>query len=114
MVRTPNFARLYRESDRCTYQANTHSADIKRLLGGVKSKQSQSWKGNEAGLPTVQLHPRAADGGENLPPHNLPGWLHRESWHRLFYRYREDLAGFLLAWISVGLILVFARGLMRI
>ena len=69
---------------------------------------------NEAGLPAGQPQPWAADLGEDLLLYDLPGWLHRERWHRFFYRYREDLIGFLLAWISVGLIIGFAWGLMQI
>jgi len=69
---------------------------------------------NEAGLPAGQPQPWAADCGEDLLLYDLPGWLTRERWHRFFYRYREDLAGFLLAWVSVGLIIAFAWGLIQI
>jgi hypothetical protein len=69
---------------------------------------------DEADLPVGQPQPWAADRGEDLLLYDLPGWFHRERWHRFFYRYREDLAGFLLAWISVGLIIGFAWGLMQI
>lgn len=69
---------------------------------------------NQAGVPQGQPQPWAADRGEDLLLFDLPGWLTRERWHRFFYRYREDLIGFLLAWISVGLIIGFAWGLMQI
>lgn len=69
---------------------------------------------NEAGVPEGQPQPWAADRGEDLLLFDLPGWLTRERWHRFFFRYREDLIGFLLAWISVGLIIGFAWGLMQI
>ena len=38
MIHTPDSARLEGEFDRCTCQAKTHSADIKRLPAGVNSK----------------------------------------------------------------------------
>ena len=69
---------------------------------------------NDAGVPAGQPQPWAADCGEDLLLYDLPGWLHRERWHRFFYRYREDLTGFLLAWISVGLIIGFAWGVMQL
>ena len=69
---------------------------------------------NDTGVPAGQPQPWAADCGEDLLLYDLPGWLHRERWHRFFYRYREDLTGFLLAWISVGLIIGFAWGVMQL
>ncbi len=69
---------------------------------------------NDAGVPPGQSQPLAADRGEDLLLYDLPGWLKRGRWHRFWYRYREDLVGFVLAWISVGLIVGFAWGLMQI
>jgi hypothetical protein len=69
---------------------------------------------NDAGLPAGQPQPWAADCGEDLLLYDLPGWLTHERWDRFFYRYREDLVGFLLAWISVRLILGFAWGIMQL
>ena len=69
---------------------------------------------NETGVPEGQPQPLAGDRGEDLLLYDLPGWLTRERWHRFFHRYREDLIGFLLAWISVGLIIGFAWGFMKI
>jgi hypothetical protein len=69
---------------------------------------------NESGLPAGQPQPWAADRGEDLMLYDLPGWLTRERWQRFFYRYQEDLVGFLLAWISVGVIIGFAWGIMQL
>jgi Na+/proline symporter len=69
---------------------------------------------NDAGVPAGQPQPWAAERGEDLLLYDLPGWLTRERWHGFFHRYHEDLIGFLLAWISVGLIIGFAWGLMQI
>ncbi len=56
----------------------------------------------------------AADQGKDLMLYDLPGWLRPERWHRFLERYREDLVGFLLAWLSVGLIIGFAWGIMQL
>ena len=69
---------------------------------------------DQAGSPAGQPEALAADCGEDLLLYDLPGWLTRERWHRFFHRYREDLVGFLLAWISVGLIIGFAWGIMQL
>jgi Na+/proline symporter len=57
--------------------------------------------------------PDAADG-KDLLLYDLPGWLKRERRNRFFHRHREDLVGFLLAWISVGLIIGVAWGIMQL
>ena len=69
---------------------------------------------NDASVPAGQPPPWASDRGEDLLLYDLPGWLTRARWDCFFQRYREDLIGFLLAWISVGLIIGFAWGLMQI
>jgi Na+/proline symporter len=69
---------------------------------------------NTAGLPAGQAQALAADRGEDLLLYDLPGWLSRERWRRFFTRYREDLIGFLLAWVSVWLIIGVAWGIMQL
>jgi Na+/proline symporter len=69
---------------------------------------------DEEGLPAGQEKPLAADRGTDLMLLDLPGWLTRDRWHRFFHRYREDLIGFVLAWLSVGLLIAFAWGIMQI
>jgi hypothetical protein len=69
---------------------------------------------DEENLPAGQPQALAADRGEDLLLYDLPGWLTRERWHRLLSRYREDLVGFALAWVSVGLIIAIAWGIMQI
>jgi hypothetical protein len=66
------------------------------------------------GSPAGQTEGLAADHGKDLLLYDLPGWLKRERWHRFLQRYREDLIGFLLAWLSVGLIIGFAWGIMQL
>ncbi len=69
---------------------------------------------DKADAVTGQAEPLAADHGQDLLLCDLSGWLQRDRWQRFFYRYREDLAGFLLAWISVGLLIGVAWGIMQL
>jgi Na+/proline symporter len=58
--------------------------------------------------------PLAAERGQDLILLDLPGWLTAARWRGFFHRYREDLVGFLLAWATVGLLVLSAWGLMQI
>jgi Na+/proline symporter len=69
---------------------------------------------DEENLPAGQPQALAADWGQDLLLYDLPGWLTRARWCGFFHRYREDLVGFALAWLSVGLIIAFAWALMQI
>ena len=42
--------------------------------------------------------------GDDLLLLDLPGWFQKERWTNFFNRYREDLIGFLLSWLVVGLL----------
>jgi Na+/proline symporter len=59
-------------------------------------------------------HPLAGTGGQDLILLDLPGWLSAERWRGFFRRYREDLVGFVLAWATVGVLVLMAWGLMQI
>ncbi len=65
-------------------------------------------------LPEGQPKPLAAELGQDLVLLDVPGWLTRERWSGFFHRYREDLVGFLLAWATVGLLVLTAWGLMQV
>lgn len=52
--------------------------------------------------------------GQDLILLDLPGWLKAERWRSFCRRYREDLVGFALAWIMVGLLIVAAWVTVRI
>lgn len=65
-------------------------------------------------LPAGQPKPWAADRGEDLILLDLPGWFTRARWRNFGRRYREDLIGFGLAWLTVGLLVLSAWGLMLI
>lgn len=58
--------------------------------------------------------PLASEFGEDLLLLDLPGWKRKERWKNFFRRYREDLAGFLLAWIVVGFLILFAWAILQI
>jgi Na+/proline symporter len=58
--------------------------------------------------------PLAADTGEDLLLLDLPGWLKKERWRNFFRRYREDIAGFVLSWLVVGLLILLAWGILQI
>lgn len=69
---------------------------------------------DEEGLPEGAPKPLAAERGEDLILLDLPGWLTAERWRGFFRRYREDLVGFALTWVSVGLLILMAWGLMQV
>ncbi|MDX9973400.1 MAG: sodium:solute symporter family protein [FCB group bacterium] len=54
---------------------------------------------------TYQL---AAERGEELLLMDLPGWFTRERWSQFFTRYREDLIGFALGWLTVAFLIFLA------
>jgi Na+/proline symporter len=65
-------------------------------------------------LPEGKAKPLAAERGQDLILLDLPGWLTAARWRGFFHRYREDLVGFLLAWVTVGLLVLSAWGLMQL
>jgi Na+/proline symporter len=64
--------------------------------------------------PGSEARALAADSGQDLLLVDLPGWFNRERWRKFFFRYREDLAGFVLAWATVGLLILVAWAVMQI
>lgn len=58
--------------------------------------------------------PYAAGYGEDLLLLDLPGWGRKERWKNFFSRYREDVIGFALSWIVVGLLIFIAWGILQI
>jgi Na+/proline symporter len=57
--------------------------------------------------------PLASETGEDLLLLDLPGWLHKSRWTGFFRSYREDIAGFLLSWLVVGLLILLAWGILQ-
>jgi Na+/proline symporter len=58
--------------------------------------------------------PLASETGDDLILLDLPGWLKKERRVNFFKRYREDIVGFLLSWIIVGLLILLAWGILQI
>jgi Na+/proline symporter len=58
--------------------------------------------------------PLAELTGDGLILLDLPGWGKKERRHSFFKHYREDLIGFLLSWVVVGVLILFAWGILQI
>jgi len=65
-------------------------------------------------LPKGESKPLAADYGQELVFPDLPGWLSAERRRGFWRRYREDIVGFTLAWLTVGALVLFAWLIIRI
>ncbi|NLP09994.1 hypothetical protein GX408_06300, partial [bacterium] len=65
---------------------------------------------SDRGIPK----PLAKEHGQDLIFVDLPGWFTRERWQGFVQRYREDWAGFLLAWLVVGCTVALAWGIMQL
>ncbi len=59
-------------------------------------------------LPADQPKPLAADRGEELILLDLGTWFTAARWHGFFRRYPEDLIGFLLAWVTIVVVVLIA------
>jgi Na+/proline symporter len=58
--------------------------------------------------------PLAELTGDGLILLDLPGWGKKERRRSFFKHYREDLIGFLLSWVVVGVLILFAWGILQI
>jgi Na+/proline symporter len=58
--------------------------------------------------------PLASESGDDLLLLDLPGWGKKERRTNFFKRYREDLIGFFLSWVVVGLLILLAWGILHI
>ena len=58
--------------------------------------------------------PLASETGDDLLLLDLPGWAHKTRWTGFFRRYREDLAGFVLAGLLLGALILLAWGILQI
>ncbi|MBI5686035.1 MAG: sodium:solute symporter family protein [Verrucomicrobia bacterium] len=65
-------------------------------------------------VPTGQPKPLAADRGEELLLFDVGSWFTAARWRGFPSRYREDLLGFGLAWLTVGAMVLMAWGVMQI
>jgi Na+/proline symporter len=58
--------------------------------------------------------PLASETGDDLVLLDLPGWMTKERRENFFKRYREDIVGFLLSWVVVGLLILLAWGILQL
>lgn len=58
--------------------------------------------------------PLASESGDDLILLDLPGWGKKERRVGFFKRYREDLIGFAVSWLVVGLLIILAWGILQI
>jgi Na+/proline symporter len=58
--------------------------------------------------------PLGEHSGDDLLLLDLPGWGKKSRWRNFFSRYREDLIGFGLSWLVVGLLILLAWGILQI
>jgi Na+/proline symporter len=56
----------------------------------------------------------ARETGKDMLLLDIPGWFSADRWKDFFTRYREDTGGFLLSWVFVGLLILFAWAIMQI
>jgi len=68
---------------------------------------------DDAALPNGE-RALAAERGEDLVMLDLPGWLSSERWQGFFRRYREDLVGFALGWVTVAFLVFTAWAIISI
>ena len=65
-------------------------------------------------LAPGQKKPLAAVSGKDLIMLDFPGWFRAERWKGFPARYKEDLIGFVLAWVMVIALILIAWGIMKI
>lgn len=58
--------------------------------------------------------PLAELTGDGLILLDLPGWGKKERWLHFYKHYREDIVGFLLSWLVVGVLILLAWGILQI
>ncbi len=84
------------------------SAKIDTFFDRMRRSSDQDY------LPTGQPKPLAGDRGQELILLDVSTWFTAVRWRGFFHRYREDLIGFVIAWLSVGLMILLAWLAMQI
>lgn len=85
-----------------------NSQQIEDFFDKMRRKSDAEALGPDGKLPL------ARDTGDDLLLLDLPGWRKKERWQNFFRRYREDLVGFVLSWLFIGLIILLAWGILQI
>ncbi len=89
----------------------TRPEDRERIEGffdNMRRKSDADYTGSDGKKPLGEL------SGDDLLLLDLPGWGKKERWRNFFTRYREDLVGFAISWVMVGLLILIAWGFMQI
>jgi Na+/proline symporter len=81
---------------------------IDGFFDNMRRKSDAEYTGPDGLKPLGEL------SGDDLLLLDLPGWGKKERWRNFFRRYREDLAGFALSWVMVGLLILIAWGFMQL
>ncbi len=81
---------------------------IEHFFDNMRRKSDAKILGPDGKKPLGEL------SGDDLLLLDLPGWGKKSRWHNFFSRYREDLIGFGLSWIVVGLLILLAWGILQI
>jgi Na+/proline symporter len=81
---------------------------MESFFDNMRRKSDASELGPDGKKPLAELT------GDDLLLLDLPGWTRKSRWHNFFFRYREDLIGFALGWLTVGLLILLAWGILQI
>ena len=75
-------------------------------------------RGTDRAAPPARAHNdarfSARERGQDLLLLDLPGWFKRARWEDFGRRYREDIIGFALGWVTVVALISLAWGIMQI
>ena len=97
------------------FLGNEEIPEIIVATGDDKNPTEYKGKPSDAKEPDADgKKPLASKHGQDLLFLDLPGWFKASRWTGFIKRYREDVFGFILAWIFVGVLVVLAWGLMQI
>ena len=81
---------------------------IEKFFDEMRRKSDAETLGPDGKLPL------ASETGDDLLLLDIPGWFKKDRWTNFFQRYREDLVGFVLSWVFIGIIILVAWGIMQI
>lgn len=79
-----------------------------QFFDNMRRKSDAKSPGDDGKKPLGEL------SGDDLLLLDFPGWAKKSRWHNFFSRYREDLTGFALSWVVVGLLILLAWGILQI
>lgn len=81
---------------------------IDAFFDNMRRKSDASLPGEDGKKPLAKFT------GDDLVLLDIPEWRRKERWTNFFKRYREDLAGFFLSWLVVGILILLAWSILQI